>query len=186
MTTDDCIERKSPFDESESIPSGKPVSKFRKDELRRMGIDLPLTFVRWLANQGFWSPMETRMTGENWHTVVAYYSLEDLRNSLNQLGKQDIFELQRVWRLLKAVRSKNDRRSGAHVTGRYAIWESNDDDERVLQWVPFEGVLKNGWIVTGRGERKSATGNHIEYRRTEKTSMEHDVKDDSLQRIKGL
>lgn len=151
--------------QGKSPPAAKPISRFSKRDLTDAGITHPLNFVRWLVDQRFWAPRETRSPAEPWQQGVSLYHVDDLRHLIHRLGKTDLYELHRCWKLIRSIRSSCAEVDGFRVEGRYAVWIHEDGERSIERWIDFTGILKNGWIDTDDGERKQAAGNHIEYRR---------------------
>ena len=135
------------------------LSNLTLDDLRQAGLDIPLTFARWLAREGHWSPCEWHHTGGTWYNRSDFYDPDDLAELINE-GELDLAALRQEY---ADSHAQSDNAQGVRVRGEYAVWGGPRKRPRLERWESFTGVLRGSFIYIDGGGKKKAGGNWMRY-----------------------
>ena len=137
----------------------KPISKFKKDDFKKHGLDYPLAFFRWLAKENRWNPSEWHHTSKHYNETN-FYCIEGLMNQL-----EDNYEnLNSLFSKYKESKSKKPEDKGVKVICEYVEFEGSRRHPKPIEYNDVPGVLKGNWIHLKCGKRKNANGRHMYYK----------------------
>ena len=135
----------------------KPISRFTAQDLRDADIKISLGFARWLARKKHWRYV-ARHHSSKFYKFVRFYDLAHLRQSIEDLGTDQMAELRQHYRRHLAAKRRQAQKGLTPVVGEYA--------QHVVAWVPFEGELDGkGWIHLPDGTKKKAHTKWVRFRK---------------------